>query len=171
MEVHPAKYAEIAKLLTPRITPILKRFGFSMLCTREWTRRWGWKQDLIDLLPLPGGILINLYVMLPCYGNTEGESGYETLVVEGLGHVAGCARPDFQPSFLESRRRFASRVATALDRGMAWFDAFDTRTKCIQYLHASENKPGCPSFIAMNRYLESLPRLLDVPCCLLKPGV
>src|SRR5690606_4269586 len=102
------------------------------------------------------GVLINLYVWLPCRKNEHQECDYETLSMSGLGHIAGQARVDLRPSWLQSEEDFAADVLESLRRGMNWYDQFSDPEKCLRYLRQHVKPTTSQSYIGCERYLSSL---------------
>ena len=150
--------------LADALDPVLGASAFKRERRREWMREWGWKQDRVDLHILLRGVLINLYVLVPIHGSTD---EYDTLAVEGLGHVIGRERPDLPFGLLGVTRRFARNLGSALGRGLAWYERFDTRAKCLQYVKSGGVAAGTISYSSVEATLVNLSSELDRPACLI----
>lgn len=159
-----ARINDIIKELSLRIEPTLSQACFRRDANREWIREWGWKFDMIDVVSLNTGLLINLYVFVPTGG--QGSREFDTLAMSGLGQIMGNQRVDFRLPGIGDDSSFVEQIALGLNRGLSWFEAFGTRLKCQEQLWNGTKVKDSPSYRNCEAYLQGLPRELDEPACL-----
>jgi hypothetical protein len=125
----------------------------------------GVEDDLVDVSEVMYGITVNLSVELPCY-DLDGETGYEALVVEGLGKILGLPQQVIpKTGWLRPRKAF-KEIVLGLPNGLVWLDEFNTPKKCLEQLCRGLKPSTSPAFRDVHAYLSMLPSALEYPACI-----
>ena len=133
-----------------------------------WTRDWGWKLDVVDVQGVLQGIVVNLYVWLPSRPTGDGGFEQQSLAIRALPHLAGEGQGSFRFSGKLPRAKVLSRIVGSLDAGFRWYEQFDTRRKCLDFIKADARRPLPPASQDAMNYLLGLPPDFDLPCCSLE---
>jgi hypothetical protein len=146
-------------------TPGRSRYSF--------LRRWGWKAELIDIIPRSNNLLVNFYIYLPAKDLQDIPNGYVELAIRGIGHILGLGQAGVPyPSVFLRPSDAVDKVISQIDKGVLWLDGSDTPGSCLNRLALSSvdkdgsgPRVGSVAYRHCERYLTELTSSLPLPAC------
>jgi hypothetical protein len=142
---------ELSRALTPHgfeETPLFE--VLDKLRKFHWPRREEWKVDAVELWyrkTMPDALSVSLRIYLPgervrMTGETELGLLFDGIELDALTRRS---RPYYVKGLLVTPDRLASRIAKDVERGLHWFEAFQSPGECRQRLEAGKTMWGSGS--------------------------
>lgn len=165
--MNPKALMQVIRAIEGHLGAFFREFCFVEADRHMWLRRWGWKTDVIRMFnKVRFGLLINFEVWLPpspTCGLTQSEVGYTS-----LGYLMGSRYASCEyPRWFGSGELFTQSVVSAFPLAVAWFDGYDSPSKCISRMLTPHVNPNSRGFHYQQEYLHRLPAELEHGACLL----